>query len=121
MEGVQLPEAKNIVLSGKWESNDKDKPIGGCHMYDKEFYSNEEDKMTWALNPQYSLKLKIPPNEATTVRITLSRPDKVWKEAVGKDLVGCMIGFYVFSGQDYQQPSQDTILNKNDQRFIPWN
>ena len=32
------------------------------------------------------------------VRITLSRPDKVWKESVGKDLVGCMIGFYVFSG-----------------------
>lgn len=51
MEVVQLPEAKNIVLSGKWESNDKDKPTGGCHMYDKEFYNNEEDKMTWALNP----------------------------------------------------------------------
>jgi len=38
VEVLPLPEAKNIVLSGKWESPDANKPLGGCHMYDKEFY-----------------------------------------------------------------------------------
>jgi len=32
------------------------------------------------------------------VKITLSRPEAAWKKAVGKNLVGCMIGFYVYPG-----------------------
>jgi hypothetical protein len=46
----QLPESKNIVLSGKWDSADKDKPLGGSHLYDKE-YMEDEAKCTWSQNP----------------------------------------------------------------------
>ena len=49
----------------------------------------------------------------------MSRPDKVWKKSVGADLVGCMIGFYVFPGN--ASPSKETILNKDTLKFIPWN
>lgn len=38
---------------------------------------------------------------------------------MGKDLVGSMIGFYIFSGNS--EIRQDTILNKNTLNFIPWN
>jgi hypothetical protein len=35
------------------------------------------------------------------------------------NLVGCMIGFYVYPGN--QQPSKDNLLNKFSQKFVPWN
>lgn len=47
VEVKQLPESKNIVLSGKWDSPDKDKPLGGSHLYDKEFME-DESKQTWS-------------------------------------------------------------------------
>jgi len=39
VEILQLPESRNIVLTGKWGSDteDKGKLTGGCHLYDKEF------------------------------------------------------------------------------------
>lgn len=92
-----MPESKNIVLSGKWDMADKDKPTGGCHLYDKEFME-DENKCTWPSNPQFAIKLSIPTNHEKVVKVTLSRPDKPWKEQCGKDLVGSMIGFYIFSG-----------------------
>lgn len=114
----ELEENKNIVLSGKWDSADKDKPTGGCHLNDKE-YMEDENKCTWSSNPQFLLKLST--KGEMPVRITLSRPerDKQWKEQIGKDLVGCMIGFYVFL--EGAQISQETILNKDTLKFIPWN
>ena len=65
------------------------------------------------------LKLNTNANTETHVKITLSRPDKAWKKAVGADLVGCMIGFYVFPGN--AQISKNSILNKETLKFIPWN
>lgn len=117
IEVKALQENKNIVLSGQW-LNEKDKLTGGCHLNDKE-YIDEESKQTWSTNPQYLLKLLS--KEPAEVRITLSRPerDKLWKEQIGKELVGCMIGFYVFFQDD--QISQETILNKDTLKFIPWN
>lgn len=111
-------------MSGKWEWTEK--PIGGCHLFDKE-YMEDENKCTWALNPQYMLKLAINPNQQVRVKITLSRPDKLWKKTIGQDLVGSMIGFYVFAGNS--QPAKETILNtKVDEtgkdttnQFVPWN
>jgi len=107
----ELEENKNIVLSGKWDSADKDKPTGGCHLNDKE-YMEDENKCTWSSNPQFLLKLST--KGEMLVRITLSRPerDKQWKEQIGKDLVGCMIGFYV---------SKENLINKATQKFVPWN
>jgi hypothetical protein len=32
------------------------------------------------------------------VKITLSRPEKAWKKQIGMNLVGSMIGFYVYPG-----------------------
>lgn len=111
-------------MSGKWDSTDK--PIGGCHLYDKE-YMEDENKCTWSQNPQYVLKLAIPPTQEARVKITLTRPDKLWKKTIGQDLVGSMIGFYVFSGNS--QPAKDTILNREvdetgrptTNKFVPWN
>ncbi len=48
--------------------------------------------------------------EPTLVKVTLSRPEKAWKKAVGMSLVGCMIGFYIYPGN--VQPTKDCLLNK---------
>lgn len=87
----------------------------------------DENKCTWSQNPQYVLKLAIPPIQEARVKITLTRPDKLWKKTIGQDLVGSMIGFYVFSGNS--QPAKDTILNREvdetgrptTNKFVPWN
>lgn len=99
------------MLSGKWS----EKSAGGCHLYDKEF-EQKSDKFTWINNPKYHLRLQTP--DPTLIKITLSRPEKAWKKQIGMNLVGCMIGFYVYPGN--QQPSKDCLINK-DFKFVPWN
>ncbi len=84
-------------------------------MYDKEFEQKSE-KFTWMNNPKFHLRLQA--QEPTMCKITLSRPEKAWKKQIGMNLVGCMIGFYVYAGN--QQPTKDNLLNK-DQKFVPWN
>lgn len=86
-----LEENTNVVLSGKWT----DKSAGGCHLYDKVF-EQKEDRHTWGTNPKFHLKLDVQPNNYRRVKITLSRPEKVWKKQIGMNLVGCMIGFYIY-------------------------
>lgn len=76
-------------------------------MYDKEF-EQKQDNFTWIQNPKYVLKLAT--RELTEVKITLSRPEKAWKKAIGANLVGCMIGCYVYPGG--VNPTQDNIMNK---------
>jgi hypothetical protein len=83
-----LQENMNIVISGRWT----DKNCGGSHLFDKEFETNA-DKQTWGNNPKFILKLET--KSTVDVKITLSRPEGPWKKPVGKNLVGCMIGFYV--------------------------
>ena len=53
------------------------------------------------------------------MKITLSRPEKVWKKQIGMNLVGCMIGFYVYPANS--EPSKEVILNSNGINFVPWN
>ena len=103
----------NAVVSGKWT----EKTAGGCHLFDKEFES-KPDCFTWMNNPKYLLKIDT--REKVAVKITLTRPDKAWKKQVGQNLVGCMIGFYVYNGSN-QQPTKDSILNKEGCKFVPWN
>jgi hypothetical protein len=55
----------------------------------------------------------------TRVKITLSRPEKVWKKQIGMNLVGCMIGFYVYPANI--KPSKEAILNEEGIKFVPWN
>ena len=114
VEVVQLEESRNVVLAGKWSTADK--TCGGCHLFDKAF-QEKEDKCTWSQNPQFILKLNT--QELTNVKITLSRPDKVWKKQVGLNLVGSMIGFYVYPANE--QPDKDKILNREGTKLIPWN
>lgn len=109
-----LEENTNIVLSGKWT----DKSAGGCHLYDKVF-EQKEDKHTWAQNPKFHLKLDVQPNNYRRVKITLSRPEKVWKKQIGMNLVGCMIGFYVYPAST--KPSKEVIMNEQGIKFVPWN
>lgn len=53
------------------------------------------------------------------MKITLSRPEGPWKKPVGKNLVGCMIGFYVH--QYGIIPTKDNALNSEGTKFVPWN
>lgn len=55
----------------------------------------------------------------TRVKIVLSRPEKAWKKSIGKNLVGCMIGFYVYPGGT--APTKDNIMNIEGKKFVPWN
>ena len=100
-----LEENTNVVLSGKWT----EKSAGGCHLYDKVF-EQKEDRHTWAQNPKFHLKLDVQQNNYRRVKITLSRPEKVWKKQIGMNLVGCMIGFYVYPAS--QKPSKEVIMNE---------
>ena len=53
------------------------------------------------------------------MKITLSRPEGPWKKPVGKNLVGCMIGFYV---HQYGVPvEKSNTLNEEGTKFVPWN
>jgi hypothetical protein len=89
VEVKKLEESKNFVLSGKWN----EKTSGGCHLNDRAFES-KPDRFTWINNPKFHLRLQTP--EPTSVKITLSRPEKVWKKQIAKSAVACMMGFYVY-------------------------
>jgi len=115
VEVKKLEDSKNAVISGKWA----EKSAGGCHLYDKEF-EQKVDKFTWVNNPKFHLKMSLQPGEQNTkVKITLTRPENAWKKQIGMSLVGCMIGFYVYSAS--QNPTKDTMINKESQKFVPWN
>ena len=45
-----------------------------------------------------NFNIKMQSKHPTEVKITLSRPEKAWKKKVGNNLVGCMIGLYVYPG-----------------------
>ena len=63
------------------------------------------------------LRLQTP--EPTLVKVTLSRPEKAWKKQIGMNLVGCMIGYYIYPGN--LQPSKEVLINRDTQKFVPWN
>ena len=92
------------MIAGKWV----EKSAGGCHLHDKE-YEQKQDKFTWINNPRYLLRLQT--SEPTAVKITLSRPEKAWKKQVGMNLVGCMIGFYVYPGNVL--PTKEVLVNRD--------
>lgn len=113
MEIIKLEDSRNRVIAGAWGL---ERTAGGCHLYDKEF-EQKQDNFTWVQNPKYQLKLTT--REPTEVKITLSRPEKAWKKNIGANLVGSMIGFYVYPGG--VAPNQDNIINKEQIQFVPWN
>lgn len=85
-------------------------------MYDKAF-EQKPDKFTWSQNPKFHLKLET--QGPTRVKITLQRPEKMWKKQIGMNLVGCMIGFYVYAAN--ADLNKESILNKEGTKFVPWN
>ena len=44
------------------------------------------------------LRLQLNCSDETQVKIMLSRAEKEWKSECGKDVLGCMIGFYIYTG-----------------------
>lgn len=64
--------------------------------------------------------MKLDSKDAVNVKITLSRPEGPWKKPVGKNLVGCMIGFYVHV-QSQTPPTKENALNIEGTKFVPWN
>ena len=66
------------------------------------------------------MRLQVPPGEQfAKVKVTLTRPENAWKKQVGMNLVGCMIGFYVYPASE--QPTKENQLNKSASKFVPWN
>ena len=109
-----LLEQMNVVLTGRWH----EKNCGGSHLYDKEFQSNP-DQQTWINNPKFILKLDhVGPVD---VKITLSRPKGPWKKALGKNMVGSMIGFYVHENNPNDPPSRENVKNAEATKLVPWN
>jgi hypothetical protein len=107
-----LEDTRNKVITSKWY----DKSAGGCHLYDKA-YEQKTDNFTWANNPKFHLKLEA--NGLVRVKITLQRPEKAWKKQIGMNMVGCMIGFYVYSANT--ELTKEAILNQEGMKFVPWN
>jgi hypothetical protein len=107
-----LEDSRNAVLSGKWT----EKSAGGCHLNDKAF-EQKSDKFTWSQNPKFHLKLEA--NGLVRVKVTLQRPEKVWKKQIGMNLVGCMIGFYIYAANT--ELNKDSIINREGTKFVPWN
>ena len=103
VEVMKLEDSRNAVLSGKWT----EKTAGGCHLYDKE-YEQKSDKYTWVNNPKFHIRMQT--QDPTQIKVTLSRPEKAWKKHIGMNLVGCMIGFYVYPGN--LQPTKEVLINK---------
>jgi hypothetical protein len=108
-----LEDSRNAVVSGKWTENS----AGGCHLYDKAF-EQKPDRFTWSQNPKFLLKLNT--NQPVPVKITLQRPEKAWKKQIGMNLVGCMIGFYVYPA-NVVEPTKEQIINTEGKKFVPWN
>lgn len=73
VEVQKLEDNRNAVVSGKWT----EKSAGGCHLFDKAF-EQKVDKFTWTTNPKFHVKLET--QMQVRVKITLSRPEKVWKK-----------------------------------------
>lgn len=106
-----LEDSRNAVLSSRWT----EKSAGGCHLNDKAF-EQRPDKFTWSHNPKFHLKLEA--NGLVRTKITLQRPEKVWKKQCGVNLVGCMIGFYVYAANT--ELTKESIINQEGTKFVPW-
>mmetsp|Transcript_16174 Transcript_16174/g.21413 ORF Transcript_16174/g.21413 Transcript_16174/m.21413 type:complete len:978 (+) Transcript_16174:224-3157(+) len=77
----ELPESRSKTIAGEWNSE----TACGSHLHPD-----------WKKNPKFSLKLS--GQSAAKVKITLSRPEKDWKNTCIRDTVGSMIGFYLMQG-----------------------
>lgn len=80
---TEMDEAKSVVLAGKWEV--KTQTAGGSHL-----------QPSYDDNPQFQIRCK----EATEVQIRLTRRQEQWAKNNKKDLVGSMMGFYVYEGTE---------------------
>ena len=78
----EMPESTSKTVAGEW----LDPTAGGSHLH----------VQTFKKNPRYALKFLAP--HRAKVRISLSRPEDEWKNKCTKDMVGCMLGFYLFHG-----------------------
>ncbi|CAN0583706.1 unnamed protein product, partial [Ectocarpus sp. 12 AP-2014] len=77
----ELPETTSRTIAAEWGTQ----TAGGSHIHPD-----------WKKNPCFHLKLRT--TGPTKVRISLSRPEKDWKNKCIRDSVGCMMGFYLMSG-----------------------
>jgi len=77
----ELPESRSKTIAGEWTNEN----ACGSHLHPD-----------WKKNPKFSLKLT--GQSAAKIKITLSRPEKDWKNSCIRDTVGSMIGFYVMQG-----------------------
>lgn len=110
VEVQQLEDSKNAVLTGRWTEDS----AGGCHLFDSKFEKKEE-LMTWMNNPKYSLKLHT--TNPVDVKITLSRPEKIWKKKIAKSSVACMMGMYIYKKEENYQRAAAL----NEIKFLPTN
>ena len=78
-------------LPGEWT----DTSAQGCHL----------NGPNWKRNPRYQLRLESD-RPSVKCKITLTRPEDLWKGPCGKDSVGNMMGFYLMSGRRDELPER---------------
>mmetsp|Transcript_31078 Transcript_31078/g.31618 ORF Transcript_31078/g.31618 Transcript_31078/m.31618 type:complete len:912 (+) Transcript_31078:48-2783(+) len=93
-----VPDNSTKSIAGEWVEN----LAGGSHLCS-----------TWKKNPKFTLKLRTLSSNSFKVRITLRRFGETWKKHIKKDMVGCMIGFYVFINRSGE------LINILETPFVP--
>ncbi|CAM9797164.1 unnamed protein product [Pylaiella littoralis] len=81
VEVEELPEAASRTIAAEWGTQ----TAGGSHIHPD-----------WKKNPCFHLKLRT--TGPAKLRISVSRPEKDWKNKCIRDSVGCMMGFYLMAG-----------------------
>ena len=78
----------------------------------------KESNFSWKDNPKYNLWLHSS-TKKTLVKITISRPEKVWKKQIAESSVDCMMGLYIWSLDESRTPNLKSIMNS--MKFVPFN
>ena len=113
---VKLEDSKNVAHAAEW--NEEAGTAGGCHLYDKKFEKNNQI-CTWINNPQFLLQF--PEQIPVKCKITLNRPEKIWKKRLAKNTVGCMMGIYVLDYASVGYGAKDKKILNDDLCFKPMN
>jgi len=104
----ELPESRSMTVAGEWVEGN----AVGSHLYPD-----------WKRNPKYQLRLLS--DRPAKIKITVTRPDAVWKAQCRKDTVGCMMGFYLMAGAKPNREEGGAIMYEGkpwtESSFVPMN
>jgi len=104
----ELPESRSQTVAGEWG----EQQAVGSHLYPE-----------WKRNPKYQLRLLS--DRPAKIKITVTRPEGVWRAQCRKDTVGCMMGFYLMVGAKPNREENGSIMYEGkpwtESSFVPMN